>query len=98
MLNIDFNKDYTLENDKVLLRPISIKDVDNLLYFAEKEADIWRYSLLQPNNKKSLERYIEIALTDRLKGKSYIFIVFDKQKNKYKKGSSFFSSYNVFIK
>ena len=94
---IDFEKDYILENENVLLRPLKITDVNNLLYFAENEREIWQYSLIQPKDKTSLEEYINLALKDRENKESYPFIVFDKQKNKYA-GSTRFYDINSFHK
>ena len=94
---IDFEKDYILENENVLLRPLKVTDVNKLLYFAENEQDIWQYSLIQPKDKNSLEEYIKLALNDRANKKSYPFIVFDKQKNKYA-GSTRFYDINSFHK
>jgi len=94
---IDFDKDYILENDKVLLRALKISDVNNLLYFAENEQDIWQYSLIRPKDKTSLEEYIRLALNDRNNKKSYPFIVFDKTKNQYA-GSTRFYDINSFHK
>jgi RimJ/RimL family protein N-acetyltransferase len=94
---IDFDKDYILENDKVLLRELKISDVNNLLYFAENEQDIWQYSLIRPKDKTSLEEYIRLALNDRNNKKSYPFIVFDKTKNQYA-GSTRFYDINSFHK
>ena len=94
---IDFEKDYILENKNVLLRPLKITDVNNLLYFAENEQDIWLYSLIQPKNRHSLKEYIKLALNDKTNKKSYPFIVFDKQKNKFA-GSTRFYDINSFHK
>ena len=90
MINMDFKKDYILENESVLLRSIKLEDVDNLLSFAINEPEIWQYSLLQPNNKESLKEYINFALEERKNKKAYTFIVFDKKKNKFAGSTRFY--------
>ena len=73
-----------LENDRVLLRPLLTEDSPNLLYFSENEPSIWEYSLVKPEGGlKALDHYINLTYQQRIAGKEYPFIVFDKKTNDY---------------
>ena len=39
-----FPQDLILENEKVLLRPLQLEDIEFLLPFAMNEQDLWKYS------------------------------------------------------
>lgn len=79
---IDFDKDYVLENDKILLRPMVEADFDLLLEFSTNEPDIWIFNALGPNNAENLKKYINTALLNRKAKTDYPFIVIDKTENK----------------
>ena len=64
-LSIRFNKDYELENERVLLRPLTLEDVDMLLPFSINEPSLWDYSLIPANGKANLINYIKSALQSR---------------------------------
>jgi RimJ/RimL family protein N-acetyltransferase len=83
MFNFDFTKDYTLEDEQVLLRPLVYSDLENLVAFAINEPEIWKYSLLKIDGEESLRKYIELAIKAREEKKEYPFIVFDKRFQKY---------------
>lgn len=72
-----------LENDRVLLRPLLVEDLDVLLPFSLQEPEIWTYSLLTPAGKENMDQYIRAAISDREKGVSYPFIVYDKLHHAY---------------
>ncbi|MBB5638315.1 RimJ/RimL family protein N-acetyltransferase [Pedobacter cryoconitis] len=42
---IDFEKDYILENERVLLRPLKAEDFDSLLEYTN-EPDTWDFNAL----------------------------------------------------
>lgn len=79
---IDFDKDYILENDKILLRPMVETDFDLLIEFSTNEPDLWNFNALGPNNAENLEKYINTALLNRKAKIDYPFIVIDKIENK----------------
>ncbi len=65
-----------LENDKVLLRPLEISDIEYLLPFALNEPDLWNYSIFSPaGSAASLEKYIADTLEQKFNGKEYPFMV-----------------------
>lgn len=79
----DFMKDYFLEDDCVLLRPLTIDDCMNLLVFSLHEPELWKYSLTTASGEENLERYVRSALDARQALKEYPFIVFDKKTKRY---------------
>lgn len=80
-----FNKtdEYILEDEKVLLRPLQLNDLEFLLPFALNEPDTWIFSLKSAAGEDGMREYIQDAITARNAGKEYPFIVFDKQTNQY---------------
>lgn len=80
---IDFSKDFLLENDRVLLRPLLKNDIEHLLPYSLNEPDLWTYSLTPGNGEENLKKYIDLALVSRKAKTAYTFIVFDKRTNEY---------------
>lgn len=93
----DFTRDIMLENDRVLLRPLAMTDMDLLMNFSLNESDLWTYSLTPASGIENLERYISKAIYDRKEGKSYPFLVIDKATNEVA-GSTRFYDYNALYK
>ena len=89
----DFNKDYILEDGRVILTPLEVKHFDNFLEFSENEPEIWDYSVLHSDaaGKENLKDYIDFALSCRKKGSEYCFAVFDKLKNKFAGSTRFYN-------
>lgn len=79
---INFEKDYVLENDKIILRPMVESDFDLLLEFSTNEPDIWKFNGNEPNNAENLKRYIDKALYNRKIEMDYPFIVMHKKEKK----------------
>lgn len=79
-----------LENERVLLRPLTEHDFEHLLPFSLNEPEIWRYSLVSPAGEEGLKNYIQEALRDREKGFSYPFIVYDKLNEAYAGSTRFY--------
>ena len=75
---IDFKENFILENDRVLLKPLSLDDFDALLPFSEGETEIWKYSLTSASGSSNLRNYIKAALKQRDLNQAYPFLVFDK--------------------
>lgn len=86
----DFDKDFVLEDDCALLRPIKQDDAVILHEFAKNEPDIWKYSLIPANGVDNMNLYITTALTARNQLKEYPFIVFDKRCKKYAGSTRFY--------
>ncbi len=78
-MKIDFKQSITLENNRAMLRPLNIEDIEALLIFSENEPELWTYSLVSAAGRENLKSYIERALEDRKANKSYPFLIIDKQ-------------------
>ncbi|MES2590112.1 MAG: GNAT family protein [Bacteroidota bacterium] len=87
---MDFNKNYILENEKVLLRPLEESNFEHLINFSLNEPELWNYSLIPANGEENLRNYIKLAIENREEGKEYPFIVFDKIKQKYAGSTRFY--------
>jgi RimJ/RimL family protein N-acetyltransferase len=86
----DFEQDYVLEDERVLLRPLRATDWEILKPFAEQEPEIWRYSAISAAGAEDMEKYIATALQARAEKKEYPFIVFDKREQVYAGSSRFY--------
>lgn len=86
----NFSKDYILEDDAVLLRPLHTNDYYNLVDFAINEPELWKYSVVPIIDKDGLRTYVDSAIEAREAGKEYAFIVYDKQQNKYAGSTRFY--------
>lgn len=89
-MNFDFSRDYILENECVLLRPLCEDDIENLKVFSINEPKLWEYSLIPANGIENLKKYISIALEGRQSKHSYPFIVWDKKKEAYAGSTRFY--------
>jgi len=89
-MNFDPKKNYILENDRVLLRPLTATDYPELLIFSEEQPELWTYSLTPANGKENLRTYMEHALHERELGIAYPFIVFDKKEKRYAGSTRFY--------
>jgi RimJ/RimL family protein N-acetyltransferase len=78
MLPFPFENDLTLENERVLLRPLKTEDYDLLLPFSENEPDLWEYSLIPARNPNELEIYLSRALQEKEAKRAYPFLIIDK--------------------
>lgn len=86
----DFSKDYVLENERVLIRPLTAEDRKNLQAFSLNEPELWRFSLQSAAGLAGLEKYINIALNAKQAQKEYPFIVFDKKSGEYAGSTRFY--------
>jgi len=89
-LNFNPQQENILEDERVLLRPLQVNDFNNLLPFALKEPETWRYSSKTAGSAELLKLYINDALASREKGLEYPFIVFDKTANAYAGSTRFY--------
>ncbi len=89
-MTFDFSKEYILEDERVLLRPLRNEDSINLQHFSLNEPDLWKFSLQGAAGLAELEKYIDIALKAKAQQKEYPFIVFDKKAGKYAGSTRFY--------
>ena len=92
----DCTKNYTLEDDRVLLRPLQQEDYNNLLPFSLNEPHLLKYSWVGAEGAEGLKNYLNIALKSRDEGKEYPYIVFDKGANEYAGSTRFYDIQNEF--
>jgi N-acetyltransferase len=90
MTVFDPTKEYVLENDMVLLRPLTENDFVHLLPFALNEPELWKFSLVSPAGADGMKNYLAAALDGRAKGVEYPFIVFDKHTQQYAGSTRFY--------
>jgi RimJ/RimL family protein N-acetyltransferase len=86
----DFTKDYVLEDERVILRPITISDTELLIQYVQNEPELWQFSLVAIQKPEDLKGYIETAIQGRNDKNSYPFIVFDKTSNSYVGSTRFY--------
>jgi len=72
----------TLENKRVLLRPLQLADQADLAAIALAEPRLWQYTVSCIDSEQSLKEYLEKAIHEREEGRSIPFLVFDKANNK----------------
>jgi RimJ/RimL family protein N-acetyltransferase len=80
---MDFKEDYTLQDDRVLLRPLTLEDYDLLVPYALTEPDTWKYSAVELVGETGMREYINEAIQQRDKETSYPFLVYDKITKQY---------------
>ncbi len=80
----------TLEDERVILRPLEENDYNNLLPFALNEKGLWFYSLVRADGEDGLRNYMNISFAEKAAGKEFPFIVFDKQTNEYAGSTRFY--------
>jgi RimJ/RimL family protein N-acetyltransferase len=90
MAVFNFDHDYILENERVLLRPLIKSDLENLSAFSLEEPELWNYSLTPADGLKNLKSYMEMAIAGRANKTAYPFIVFDKFRQKYAGSTRFY--------
>ena len=89
-MNLQINENYIIVNERVILRPLILEDVENLLPFSLHEPELWTYSMIHAVGKEGLINYIQLAIEGRLSEKEYPFIVFDKLNNQYVGSTRFY--------
>ena len=92
--NFDCSKNYILEDNRVMLRPLQPEDTVHLLPFALNEPELWKFSLVSAAGEAGLQNYLSITLKARDEGKEYPFIVFDKVANEYAGSTRFYDIQN----
>src|SRR3979409_2579604 len=71
--------DLILETKSALLRPVSVHDYDAFLKLAKQDADMWKYFTLNLGDEKQLEKWMEVAFTDKAVNTRRPFTIIDKQ-------------------
>ena len=75
---MEANLHITLENDRVLLRPLAFTDESELQAIAY-DKDLWFYGLTDLSRPGELRRYIQSAIAARDEGICAVWTIIDKQ-------------------
>ena len=86
----DFSKDYVLEDERVVLRPVSSSDISFLEQYVINEPELWQFSLVAIQQPADLKGYIESAIQSRNNKTAYPFIVYDKISKTYVGSTRFY--------
>lgn len=82
-MNFDFTENIVLQNETVLLRPMTGEDAVHLQTVATTNDDLVLYSPYQIHTPEFLQQFVSDSLVDRQRGFRYPFVIFDKQENLY---------------
>lgn len=88
-MDFPFEQEIILQNDRSLIRPLQVDDLENLLPAATANKNLVQYSPAPIYTKELLQQYIETALEERKNKLRYPFILFDKKVNAYGGSSSY---------
>lgn len=94
-MNFPFERDIILENDALILRPVSLNDIDNLLDVATSDKTLLQFSPKQVYTKALLTEYIENAIAFRNNKTRYSFSIFSKPHNCYVGSTAFLNISNA---
>ena len=72
-------KDFILENEHVLLRPLTAEDFELFLPYSLNEPETWHFSPRSAAGEDNLREYMNYALTNKANGIEYPFVVIDKR-------------------
>lgn len=92
-----FEQQPVLENERVLLRPITEDDFPHLLPFSLHEPEIWKFGLVTAAGEDNLKKYLSTAVKNLQDKKEYPFIVFDKKANRYAGSTRFYDIQQSFL-
>ena len=88
-MNFNFEKNYVLKNDKVLLRPLELNDEKHLFPFSIQEPELWKYSMVSAAGD-GLNNYMQNSVEARREKRDYPFIVYDLVNNEYAGSTRFY--------
>jgi RimJ/RimL family protein N-acetyltransferase len=71
--------DLVLETKRALLRPILVSDYAIFLDLAKRDFDMWEYFSLNLGDEKQLQRWFEMAFTDKAANTRRPFTIIDQQ-------------------
>lgn len=94
-MDFNFETDIILEDEYLLLKPLSIDDIDNLLGIALSDKTLLQFSPKQVYTKELLIAYIETAIASRKDQTRYSFSIFSKKDNTYVGSTAFLNISNA---
>lgn len=94
-MNFSFEATIVLENDWLLLQPLSMADIDNLLDIATSNTTLLQFSPKQIYTRELLTQYVKDAIVFRDTKTRYSFSIFDKVNNCYAGSTAFLNVSNA---
>lgn len=94
-MNFNFENDIILENERVLIRPLTTNDFESLIPIATSDTTLLQYSPSPNHTPELLDGYIQKALEERKINFRYPFLIIDKQKNRVAGSTSFANVSNL---
>lgn len=91
MKAFNFTDPIRLENERVLLEPLTVEHLDALKTIIRKDEDLIKYSTVKVQSADDMARYIDIALHSRGENIRYPFAIFDKRTGLYAGSTSYLS-------
>ncbi|MBC7863599.1 MAG: GNAT family N-acetyltransferase [Bacteroidia bacterium] len=88
-MNFNFSKDIILENERAILRPLTMQNLHQLLPVATENEKLVQFSPVKIHSEPLLKKHIELALEERAFGIRYAFSIFDKKENAFAGSTSF---------
>jgi RimJ/RimL family protein N-acetyltransferase len=76
------NESFSLENDRVLLQPLTLENFEELISIASQN-NLVQYSPSNISTRASLKDYVETAIKQLNNGTSIPFIIYDKHEKAY---------------
>lgn len=86
---MNFIENIVLENDRVLLEPLSKNHLKELLPIAFKYPNLLQYSPSPFGTQELLDKNINMAITSRIDKQRYPFAIFDKLNNRFVGSTSY---------
>jgi RimJ/RimL family protein N-acetyltransferase len=71
--------DLILETNKAILRPLNVNDYTTFLQLAQQDKDMWYYFSYNLADEKQLQKWFEIAFTDKAANTRRPFTIIDKE-------------------
>ena len=88
--NFNFAQSYVLENNRIILEPLSSNNTTQLLHFSLNEPNIWSFSLFPVAGEDNFKKYIAASLLSKEQKTAYPFVVYDKKFGEYAGSTRFY--------
>ena len=88
--NFNFAQSYVLENNRIILEPLSSNNTTQLLHFSLNEPNIWSFSLFPVAGEYNFKKYIAASLLSKQQKTAYPFVVYDKKFGEYAGSTRFY--------
>lgn len=82
-MDFDFTKDILLENNLVLLRPMTAEDAENLEPVATEHTDLVLYSPYKIHTAVELRNFVNASLAERKRSFRYPYVICQKESGEF---------------